>query len=355
MRQNDPGVPYWNGSPYGGTHPNSAEVGDRHHWFDGMMNPDMQRRITPEIYDEVDARFISEFGYVGACGLETTLAYLDASLDAQAAEESSPVWQHHTNTFEKLTVRAGIAKHYRDPAGLDLAHYLLYSGLTQGLMYGYALDSMRANPVCHGGLFWMFADCWGEVGWTIVDYFLRRKPSFYFVRRTFQPLRLILRPDGPETIHVIAANDLPEDQTFELEFGYVRMDGRGGDIRRERVSAAGLARTEVMRFARDGQSATEGLWYARVAGLDTQASLLRACDFRQLERAAATVEWSVRALANGAEVTVESAVYAHAVEIQLPEGAVAEDNFIDLLPGERRTIRVFGRDLTEKNIHVRWI
>ena len=356
VRQNDPGVPYWNGSPYGGTRPNSAETGDRHHWFDGMMNPDMQRRITPEIYDEVDARFISEFGYVGACSLETTLAYLDG----QAAEESSPAWQHHTNTFEKLTVRAGIAKHYRDPAGLDLEHYLLYSGLTQGLMYGYALDSMRANPGCHGGLFWMFADCWGEVGWTIVDYTLRRKPSFYFVRRTFEPLRLILRPEGAETIRVIAANDLAEEQTFELEYGYVRMDGHSGprpsgDVRRERVHAGGLARTEVMRFSREANSRTAGLWYARVIGLDTQASLLRATDFRQLERPAARVDWSVKLQPGGALVTVEAAVYAHAVEVQLPKGAQAEDNFIDLLPGERRVIRVWGDGLTEKDVHVRWI
>ena len=351
VRQNDPAVPYWNGSPYGGLHPNSAETGDRHHWHDGMMNPDMQRRITPEIYDEVDARFISEYGYVGACSLETTLQYLDG----QPAEENSPAWQHHTNTFEKLTVRAGIDKHYGNPQAMNLEQYLLYSGLTQGLMYGYSLDSLRANPNCHGGLFWMFADNWGEVGWTIVDYYLRRKPSFFFVGRSLQPLRMVLRPGGTGVIRVVAANDLPDPQDFELEYGYIRLDGQARNVRRERVNVAALARAEVAQIDRGEHLAEEGLWYARVVGLDTQASLFRAVDFRCLRRPAAKVRWSVQIHPNGLLVNLSSEVYAHAVELVLPEGAMTEDNFIDLLPGESRALHVTGKNLKESDIRVRWL
>mgnify|MGYP001085881592 CR=1 FL=1 len=71
--------------------------------------------------------------------------------------------------------------------------YVLYSGLVQGLMYTYALDSMHANAMCGGNLFWMYEDCWGEVGWTIVDYELRRKVAWYYVKRACAPIRLILR------------------------------------------------------------------------------------------------------------------------------------------------------------------
>ena len=132
VQRNTPEIPYWNGSPYGGDTPNCSEVGDRHHWGDCMMNPDMEKRIAPEEYDRCQSLFVSEFGYVGACGKETVLAYMDgASLDRQGA-----AWQHHTNTFEKGTVAAGIRKHYTDPERLSLDDYLLYSGLCQGLMYG---------------------------------------------------------------------------------------------------------------------------------------------------------------------------------------------------------------------------
>ena len=66
VRANSPEIPYWNGSPYGGAEPNSSEVGDRHHWHDCMMHPDMEKRITPQEYDRCTSLFVSEFGYVGA-------------------------------------------------------------------------------------------------------------------------------------------------------------------------------------------------------------------------------------------------------------------------------------------------
>ncbi|MBN1873725.1 MAG: beta-mannosidase, partial [Anaerolineae bacterium] len=177
VRRNCPEIPYWNSSPYGGGRPNAYDVGDCHYWGEGTMNPDMQVRITPETYDACTARFVSEFGYIGAPGKETVETYLDgAPFDRQGQ-----VWQHHNNTFEKNTVDAGIRKHYADPDTLTPDAYLLYSGLVQGLMYTYALDAMHANSKCGGNLFWMYEDCWGEVGWTIVDYYLRRKPAWYFI------------------------------------------------------------------------------------------------------------------------------------------------------------------------------
>ena len=85
---------------------------------------------------------------------------------------------------------------------LGLDEYLLYAGLVQGLMYQYSLESIRSTENCWGGLFWMYNDCWGEVGWTIIDYYLRRKPSFYYVKRAFAPIKLILRRVGSNTCHL---------------------------------------------------------------------------------------------------------------------------------------------------------
>ncbi|MBF0244410.1 MAG: beta-mannosidase [Planctomycetes bacterium] len=167
-----PEIPYWNGSPYGGAEPNSGKIGDEHKWH-YTMSSDMEERIEPRRYDGNTSPFVSEYGYVGPCGKTSTLQYLDGA----PFEVKHEVWQHHNNTFEKDTVLAGIAKHYCDPAGLDEDGYLYYAGLCQGLMLGYSLESLRFTGVCNGALFWMYNDCWGEVGWTIVDYYLRTKPS----------------------------------------------------------------------------------------------------------------------------------------------------------------------------------
>lgn len=347
VQKNCPEIPYWNGSPYGGEEPNSSDVGDRHHWGDCMMNPDMRKRITPEEYDLCTSLFVSEFGYIGPPPRESILTYMDGA----PLDRGSRTWQHHNNTFEQDTVEAGIRKHYADPESLSLDEYLLYSGLCQGLMYSYALDSMRYRENCHGGLFWMYDDTWGEVGWTIVDYYLRRKMAWYFVRRAFAPLRLIVRGvplgvDDPSALRVVLANDTQEAQALELEYGYLSLDGKTADLQRTpcatTVRAEPLSRTELCVFQRGDHEATHGLWIARALGRDDiPPAIYRAVDYRQL----ATVDPGlVASISNASEqrctLQVSAQGYAHAVQIALPKGALASDNYFDLLPGERREIQV---------------
>jgi len=338
VQKNCPEIPYWNGSPYGGESPNGEDVGDRHHWHDCMMNPDMQKRITPEEYDRCNALFVSEFGYIGAPCRETIETYLDGA----PPERRGEVWHHHTNTFEKGTVDAGIRKHYVDPEGLSLDDYILYSGLVQGLMYGYALESMRVRPNCHGSLFWMYEDCWGEVGWTIVDYARRRKISWYFVRRTYAPLRLILRPAGTDAIRVVLANDTRQEQSLDLEYGYLRLDGRAADLATVATKAPPLSRTTLCEFHRGTHDPRDGLWLARAR--DRAAILpatFRAVDYRELRTGDPGLEASVRRHGTGLRVSVSARGYAHAVHfLGLPVACEPEDCFFELLPGETREIAI---------------
>ncbi len=340
VQRNCPEIPYWNSSPYGGERPNAYDVGDCHYWGEGTMNPDMQVRITPETYDNCTARFVSEFGYIGAPAKETLLTYLDgAPFDRQGK-----VWQHHNNTFEKNTVDVGIRKHYADPEALTPDEYVLYSGLVQGLMYTYALDSMHANPKCGGNLFWMYADCWGEVGWTIVDYYLRRKPAWYFVKRAYAPVRLILRPAGDDAIRVVIANDSADALAFDLEYGYLSLGGSLSQLRTASVAAAPLSRITLITFSRGDLDPTCGLWIARVPSRpDIAPGIFRAVDYRELRVANGGLRITNYESRMGdgkweCVVRVGADSYAHAVHFMLPEGALSSDNYFDLLPGETREI-----------------
>ncbi|MCJ7738233.1 MAG: beta-mannosidase, partial [Anaerolineae bacterium] len=341
VQRNCPEIPYWNGSPYGGDEPNSNRVGDRHHWHDCMMNPDMAKRITPEEYDKCESLFVSEFGYVGACGRESTLEYLDGA----SFDPSGRTWQHHTNTFERDTVAAGILKHYgvdvAQVEGVALDEYLLYSGLCQGLMLQYALESMRYLEGCHGSLFWMYNDCWGEVGWTIIDYYRRRKPSWYFVRRAFAPVRLIMR-QTEDGIRVVLANDTQYTVNLDLEYGYVSLDGTSEELARVSVTGDPLARTELVVFDRGTGDLRRGLWIARdVSGADVEPGVFRAVDYVQLEVVEPDLKAEVvRADDHAATVAVVAVGYAHAVQIVRPSDIWVSDDFFDLLPGESREITI---------------
>ncbi len=338
VHANCPDIPYWNGSPYGGEHPNEAQTGDRHHWFDCMMNPVMDKRITPEEYDKCASLFISEYGYIGAPDQASVREYLaGAPFDRQ-----SPVWQHHNNTFEKHTVEAGIRKHYADPESITLDQYFLYSGLTQGLMYGYSLDSFRRNPACHGGLFWMYADCWGEVGWTIIDYYLRRKIAWYFVRRALSPVRLILR-EAEGVVSVTMANDTQSLVEGVLEFGRAALDGAATKQKEKAFKCPPLARKVIATFKRTADDPTREVWFAQVQG-DASGiwpAILRSADMRQLSLTPAKLKVKVtRAGAGHWRARVTTDVFAHAIHLTLPDGAVPADDYFDLLPGASRDVLV---------------
>ncbi len=323
VRNNCPEIPYWYSSPYGAgnnwKHGDSDAVGDCHFWTGAMMHKDMNKRITPQVYDnDCHCRFISEFGFPGPCCQESTLEYLNGG----EFDRSGKVWQHHCNSFEKGTIEAAVKKHYLDPARISTSEHLYYDGLVQGLMYGYSLEAMRSKPYCGGALFWMYNDCWGEIGWTIIDYYLRRKISWYFTRRAFAPLRLILRKKKSQVV-VTLANDTDKTLRGTLEYGYLCLNGKKSFVKRRKVSADAFVRTVLATFARGKYDPTRGLWFARLLGRkDIIPGMLMAVDLRALNRSKPNVELSVRRCGTDQYmVTFTSDVYAHAVELKLPAGA----------------------------------
>jgi beta-mannosidase len=339
IQAKSPHIPYWNGSPYGGDDPNSAKIGNRHHWHDCMMNEDMEKRITPEEYDKVDPKFISEYGYIGPCGLETTLRYLDG----EPLDRQGEAWQHHNNTFEKDTVVAGIQKHYADLDDMEIEDYLFYAGLCQGMMYEYSLDSFRSRLNNSGGLFWMYNDCWGEVGWTIIDYYLKRKISYNFVCRANAPRRLILRERDGE-VQVTLANDTPQAISGTLEYGYMAFDGSEKELSTVEFTVGPFARHIIHSFSKGNKDLTLGCLMARVRDhAEILPAVFRAGVFRDLHLVAPNLEVTSFTQKNEETVfTVKAAAYAHAVHFNLPEGAKLSDEYFDLLPGEARTVRIEG-------------
>jgi len=355
VHSNCPHIPYWNGSPYGGTHPNSTLAGDCHYWHDGMMSPNMAQRITPEQYDTVHAKFVSEYGYIGPCSKRTIQRYHGSA----PIDRHGELWSLHNNFYERETVNAGIELHYSDTSdnALSLDDYLLYAGLCQGLMYGYSLEAFRYNRNCSGALFWMYNDCWGEIGWSIIDYYLDRKAAYHFVRRAFAPIKLIAREiDG--YIRIIGINETSRAVTCTAEYGYVAFDGTKRITKPRELQLPAYSRGEVLVFAKSPEDERRGCWFVQpLYGADTYGNdagspepkpypfiapaILRSMPVKQLELPDAPIELSgpIR-LGNDLQYTVSSQSYAHAVHFSLPEETKLSDEYFDLLPGEARTIMI---------------
>ncbi len=339
VHANCPDIPYWNSSPYGGEHPNGSDRGDRHHWNDCMMSENMQKRIVPEEYDKVTAKFVSEYGYIGPVVKSSVEKYLAGA----PFDVDSDIWQHHTNTFEKDTVVAGIRYHYINPESLSMDEYLLYAGLCQGLIYNYSIEALRYKEYCHGCLFWMYNDSWGETGWSIIDYYMNRKISYYFVKRAFAHVKYILRSDT-QIINVIGLNDTGVNIKQELEYGYISFDGTFGDSKTQSVELPAYSRNILLKFYKKNYDQTKGVWYVR-SNYDDNISpaVLRSGTYRELELPYADIKIKDCLLSGeNLHITVYSNNYAHGVRFNLPDYFKLSDNYFDLLPGESKKIVLYN-------------
>jgi len=342
-RRLDPRRPYWPSSPCGGDKANDELSGDNHWWAPFFMNPDMNRRIHHETFDECRARFVSEYGVIGPCHLDSIREYL-------APEEMRPdslAWRMHTNTFEKETVPAAVRLHYGDPESLSVADYVVYGQMFQAFIHGYALEALRfrkhdPRDDCQGALIWSFSDCWGETGWSILDYYLRRKASYYWFRRACAPVKVIVRRRADRLVTRIV-NDSLQAVNVTVESGWWQLDGGSKEAKSRPVNVSANSMLEVGSEAIPPENERDPkAWvYASVLrganGVPFDQSVVTLAPYRQLTLAAPAI--SVRSLPDN-QLEVSSSVFCHAVHLEDHGREVISDNWFDLLPGVPVCVRV---------------
>jgi beta-mannosidase len=339
-RSLDPERPYWPSSPAGGTTPNVETEGDCHWWHNCTMNPDMERRIRHEIFDECGSRFVSEYGYIGPCHLDSVKEFLKP----EERHVESRAWKEHTNQFEKETTPAAIRLHYADPEELSVRDYTLYGQMFQAIMYGRSIEALRFRKLdvrddCQGALIWMYNDCWGEAGWTPIDYYLRRKPSYYWIRNACAPIRAIVRRRGRRLVTRVV-NDSLERVKGILLCGWMRVDGTDARMEERAVEVAENGMVEVCSEVVPGErelDPTEWIYVADLEGegIESHPSIWTLVPHRQL----ATVEPNIQVRVRGKRIELVSDAYAHGVHCGDGGRAVFSDNYFDLVPGIPKTIQ----------------
>lgn len=344
IRKNCSHIYYWNSSPFGGDSPNCSDAGDIHYWRDpGFMSDDMDKRIDIRDYDRIRAKFVTEYGYVGPTCKETMYKYLGEDYpknDNGEPDRTSYRWWWHSNVFEHSTVNAGIEKNYAVEADkLSLDDYILYGGLVHSLMYGYSLESFRFKEHCYGGLIWMYNDAWGEVGWTIVDYYLNKKIPFYGVKRAFRQRKFIIRHnESTGEVMVMGCNDCNEALDTTVKIGYVSFDGKVKNLKSVDIHIDERSRKYVYCEKLPAEDYTKGTIMLYCDNQDIDNAWLRMDSIRNLDVSIGNGDVNIIKSEDGRSVTVTSDKFVHAIILDEEENPV--DNYFDILPGETKSIEL---------------
>ncbi len=336
----DPTRPYWPSSPWGGPEPNSELEGNRHAWDVSIRAPALEDRIDYERYAEDRGKFICEFGVLAPPPPEGLRRYLPPG---ELSRDCEP-WAHHNNRFEKGTNQEALRRYWRPAEDLSLDEYVRYSQLIQAEALSFAVEHWRRRKFRTGGaLLWMYADCWGEVGWTVIDYYLNRKPSYYAVRRACAPVLASLKREE-DGVGVWLVNDMLRAVPGELTAGWLNV--RTGEMteRTEPAEAPANAAREATRLALPEGELDAWTAYARFARdaevLSRNRLFLAGFHFNRLALPAVRLAWRLAGDPPALEVGADG--FAWQVHVEAPRGVWVEDNDFDLLPGEARTVPLRG-------------
>lgn len=343
VNKNCPHIHYMPSSPYYGERANSLEAGDTHAWTFFERDPKTRFRFYYELeaFDRFaeKVRFSSEYGFHGALMPSSVLRYHAGS----PLSFFGKIWIHHgEHPSKRERILKAIDRHLTDAAALDEWGYLLYSGLVQGILYDELATALRFRPHCSGNLIWMYNDCWPETGWSTVDYYLTRKISFYFLKRAYEPQKLMIRVlDG--RLRIAAVNETEKPMRMPCAYGFMTFEGQKEAVHETVIDVPPHSRMdfspEVVPAGKD-----DGFYFIYPI---EPCSVRPAVSLRGYYRSFLFPESHVRRKASKQEgpdclLTIESDVFTPFVQICCADDRThMEDNYFFMLPGESRTVRVY--------------
>lgn len=348
VAEEDPGRPYWPGSPFG-TEPNPSgdSDGDCHYWNVWHGAGDWRH------YTQCRARFVSEFGFSGPPAKRT----LEEALDLSDLGVDTPGMRWHDKTNKGYETYLGyIALHYPEPVTFEDLIYYGQLNQAEGMRFGIE-HFRRLRPHTMGTLAWQLNDCWPVQSWAWVDHQLRPKAVWYAARRFYAPLLLSLVLDGDRVAsHLV--NDDPNGHSGVLDVRALASDGKELWRCTEWVEVAGEASLSVAELDLPADVIARRNEVLILGSFGAARSDLLLVEPKDVVFPDPNIAVSVTQSGERFDLTLATDCVAPRLMIWVEGSHATADNcFFDLIPGEELTVSLIPETpLTEDELRtgLRW-
>lgn len=359
---------YRESSPFGGEEPTSYDMGDQHTWH-FTHRPNWEHYLDLWRFTDFDFKFLSEFGIIGAMNLETA----KKCINEKALYRNSPEWIHHTNTSsEHKLLDIFVDKYFGLKEDITLQDFILKSQVLQAELMRHVYDELRSRKFrCSGVLLWTLSDSYGINNWSVIDYYLGKRPLYYYMKRFLAPVNVSFMGYEVQTfdgmagycdyyagkvrpIELLVTSDVLMDLPVETEYyvqtfaGAILMEGKVDSLLPVN-SVTKVAEVDITEI-KDNFVPEETYLYAKVMANGEIISENRYffAPYGKLKLSKANVDVRVETLSETkAEITVKADTFVWMLHFATPDGVEFSDNDFDVLPGEEKKICVRGEYANE--------
>ncbi|HEX9998341.1 MAG TPA: hypothetical protein VGB45_14480 [Abditibacterium sp.] len=338
VKELNPTVLYWPGSPYSGSmdiHPLADQYGNKHMWDTwNEVNHTHFRRYSP--------RFASEFGHQ-APPTHSTLARAIPAEKLNPFSDSMLGHQKAMQGNDKLHAR--LTEYFEMPATDSpegMADWIYLTQLMQARAMTTAVEWFRTRKTCAGALFWQWNDCWPSTSWSAIDGDGREKPLFYAAKQFFSERLLTIQPDG-NGFTLWAHNDTDEiwsDHcwTYLMSFDHKELADSWMPI-----NVPPRALVKIDTFPNPNLALSHKDQQYLVGFASSGAGMTRALWFFDIDKNLAYPEPKFEAQLNGNTLRITAQTLIRDLYINADRvGGRASENLVTLLPGESWETQIEG-------------
>lgn len=237
----------------------------------------------------------------------------------------------------------------------------------EALMFGYRgwRRQWGQKRFCGGALVWQLNDCWPVTSWSIVDYFQRKKPAYYAMRRALAPLAIAVkrahfdwsvvhaRVPPTSNYELWVASSLPKETTATVELRFISV-ATGQEIkaavRREGVVLAANGTTDVFAGTIDNVADEPYVLAARlfVGGAVAARDVDWPQPLKYLDFADRGVEVMREVGMEGGgegkqeKVRIRAEKPTKGLVFEERAGVLVDDSALDIVPGDEQVVWVRG-------------
>ncbi|KAF2247067.1 glycoside hydrolase family 2 protein [Trematosphaeria pertusa] len=356
-----PHVPYHPGSPWGdGLKTSNTKVGDMHQW--NVWHGTQEKY---QIFDTLGGRFNSEFGMEAFPHIDTIKYY--CTDPSQLYPQSHMLDFHNKADGHERRIATYLVENFRTQTDLEAFIHLTQLSQAEALMFGYRgwRRQWGQQRLCGGALVWQLNDCWPVTSWSIVDYFLRKKPAYYAMRRVLAPVAVavkrahfdwsVVHARVPKTsdYEVWVASNQPAEVTATVELRFISVS-TGKEIKekvvKKDIKIAANGTTDVVSGTIDNVQEEPHVLAARI-WVDGEI-VSRDIDWPQPLKYLNFEDRGVEVTPHSDTIHVKASKPTKGLVFEERAGVLVNDSALDVVPGDEQIVKVRG--LAAGDAPLRW-